>query len=650
MENRNKIITSGLLLLSSPYAFAAVAVDDYYTLNVQQPGVTTSFAPALNDIFDDGFTGFTLADFELVQGQGIIRTNSDGSSFEPAQGFIGTAEIRYTIEDNSGSDQASVYIEVTNDGAPIQAVRDTFYLPENTGAVTLPVRENDWFEFVAGFPAFIASTSGNTAQGGTVTTSPNSLSTVEYTPPDNFTGVDTFNYTLEGPGGTSQTTVTVNVGVEPGQNGVAMPDNLTPEEASTFAVVVEACEQESTGIPCEDIADLTPEEQKQLAQQLSGQHAKLQVRAMRQLQRQQSSNINARLKEIRAARNPISIDGLNLAVMGKNLPLAQALQGGLSGGGAGDSVVDSDGPIEGDSSADDMSADDSNGVGDGEGNSEWISPWGAFINGKISVGESNETANRPSYDQDGYSVTLGLDYRFSDTIVVGAAAGLGESDTDFTSMQGRQNAQSFSLVSFGNYYPIPNLYIDGLAMWTQGDLDVRREVNVASIQQQLTSDTSSRSLTAATSIGYEFNYQRWQNTLYGRLEYSDLNIDGYTEKGGSLGLTLGKQKTDSLISALGTRVGYAFSWSRGVLIPSVELEYIKENSDDVNIRNEFTQAVTAGSFNINADEPDTEYMSLSTSVSAVFSGGRSAFIRYETLLLQDSYDFSSYSVGFRAEF
>jgi hypothetical protein len=85
-------------------------------------------------------------------------------------------------------------------------------------------------------------------------------------------------------------------------------------------------------------------------------------------------------------------------------------------------------------------------------------------------------------------------------------------------------------------------------------------------------------------------------------------------------------------------------------VPSIELEYIKEANDDFNIRNEFADATAAGQFSINAEEPDTEYMSLSASTSAVFSGGRSAFFRYETMLLQDNYDFSSYSVGFRTEF
>ena len=616
MDYLKKAITGALLLTASPLALAVVAVDDYYSMDLETRQ-DIFFYPDRNDSFDNGKEPFTEASFELVQGDGIIQVSSDGPSFEPVD-FTGVAEIRYTITDSSGSDQASVFIEVQNGAASFQAVEDAFYMPENTGGdpVTYNVIQNDRYTFGN---EFLEDTSGTTTQGGTVVLTPNSSTSVDYTPPSGFTGKDTFTYTLSNnDGDSSVATVTVYVGVEP-QVDVTMPGNLSREEARTFAVIVEACQPGAdNNLPCDEIGELSPEEQKQLAQQLSGRHAKLQSRAMWQLQRQQSGNIQSRLREVRSQRNQISVDGLNAAILGESLPLGQVLQGVLRGGSAGDG--------------------------------ELATPWGVFINGKISMGEAKETDQRPGYDQDGYDLTLGLDYRFDDTLVLGAASGIGKSDTDFTSMQGQQDARSFSLISFGNFYPTDNLYIDGLAMWTQGDLDVKRRIAVGSIQQNLSSDTESRQLTAAASVGYEFNHQRWQSSVYGRLEYSDLTIDGYTESGGSLALTVGEQSTHSFTSTLGTRIGYAFSWSRGVIVPALDLEYVKEGSDRFSINNQFADAVSAGTFTINAEEPDTEYMNLSFSASAVFSGGRSAFVRYETVLLQDSYDFSSYSVGFRTEF
>jgi uncharacterized protein with beta-barrel porin domain len=621
MDYLKKAITATLILLASPLASAAVAVDDFLFMDVAQD-FELYFYPERNDSYDNSsFAGFSEASFELVRGEGVIEVLSDGPVFTPDQGYLGTAEIRYTISDIDGTDQGTVFIEVQNDAGDFQAVEDAFYMPENTGGtVTYNVTRNDWVDFGSDFPPQLTGTSGTTTQGGTVVLTPNSSNSIDYTPPSGFTGKDTFTYTLSNSdsGASSQATVTVYVGVEP-QGDVTMPGNLSREEARTFAVVVEACQPGAdNNLPCDEIGELSPEEQKQLAQQLSGRHAKLQARAMWQLQRQQSGNIQSRLREVRSQRNQISVDGLNAAILGESLPLGQVLQGVLRGGSAGDG--------------------------------ELATPWGVFINGRISMGEAKETDQRPGYDQDGYDLTLGLDYRFDDTLVLGAASGIGKSDTDFTSMQGQQDARSFSLISFGNFYPTDNLYIDGLAMWTQGDLDVKRRIAVGSIQQNLSSDTESRQLTAAASVGYEFNHQRWQSSVYGRLEYSDLTIDGYTESGGSLALTVGEQSTHSFTSTLGTRIGYAFSWSRGVIVPALDLEYVKEGSDRFSINNQFADAVSAGSFTINAEEPDTEYMNLSFSASAVFSGGRSAFVRYETVLLQDSYDFSSYSVGFRTEF
>jgi len=715
MENPIRIVVIALLLLlASPLAFSATAVNDFYSINMQN-STTLFFYPSDNDTFDSGFNGFTNANFELIKGQGDINISLDGPTFEPAPGYSGVAEIRYTITDSTSTSEALIFITVENANAIFQAIDDTFDVPENADAtpldvrlndqpvhdiipspvllvdnattsnggavavltfedrpsiyytpptnfsgtdsftytltrgndtsvasvtvnvgeapvsfeaiddtfdiqknadtVTLNVRENDQLAGVNGVVEVVDSIS-ETTEGGVVAIQ--SESSINYTPPTDFTGTDTFTYTLKGENGFSEAVVTVNVSEESGQDELEMPSNLTEEEARAFAVVIDACGQDFEVLPCGEIASMSPDQQKQLIQQVSGRHTKLQSRTMRQMLELQTSNISSRLREIRDQRNQFSIDDLNLAIMGENTPLAQALQGNLRGGAAGDGGL--------------------------------VSPWGAFVNGNISLGKSKDTSSRPSYDQDGYGLTFGLDYRFSDTVVLGAAAGVSKSDTDFTSMQGHQDAQSISLISFGNYYPVDNLYVDGFAMWTEGDMDINRRVDVAMVKQDLASDTKSRQLTAATSVGYEFNYQSWQSTVYGRLQYSDLDIEGYTETGGSMALTVKEQNTNSFTSAMGARINHTFSWNRGVIIPSIDLEYVKENNKKYNISNNFANAATAGNFSISADESDTEYMSLGTSLTAVFGGGQSAFIRYERLLLQDRYDFSSYALGLRAEF
>ncbi|MBU2874562.1 autotransporter domain-containing protein [Marinobacter salexigens] len=715
MENPIKIVIGALLLfLTSPFAFSATAVNDFYSINMQS-STTLFFYPSDNDTFDSGFNGFTSASFELIKGQGDINISPNGPTFEPNPGYSGVAEIRYTITDSTSTSEAFVFIAVENTNANFQAIDDTFDVPENADAtpldvrlndqpvhdiipspvlsidnattsnggavailtfedrpsiyytppanfsgtdsftytltrgndtsvasvtvnvgeapvsfeavddtfdiqknadtVTLNVRENDQLAGVNGVVEVVDSIS-EAAEGGVVAIQ--SESSISYTPPTDFIGTDTFTYTLRGENGFSEAVVTVNVSEESGQDELEMPSNLTEEEARVFAVVIDACGQDYEVLPCGEIASMSPDQQKQLIQQVSGRHTKLQSRIMRQMLQLQTSNISSRLREIRDQRNQLSIDDLNLAIMGESTPLAQALQGNLRGGAAGDG--------------------------------ELVSPWGAFVNGNISIGKSKDTSTRPSYDQDGYGLTFGLDYRFSDTVVLGAAAGVSKSDTDFTSMQGHQDAQSISLISFGNYYPVDNLYVDGFAMWTEGDMDINRRVDVAMVQQDLASDTKSRQLTAATSVGYEFNYQSWQSTVYGRLQYSDLDIEGYTETGGSMALTVKEQNTNSFTSAMGARINHTFSWNRGVIIPSIDLEYVKENNKKYNISNNFANAATAGNFSISADESDTEYMSLGTSLTAVFGGGQSAFIRYERLLLQDRYDFSSYALGLRMEF
>src|SRR5690606_31431193 len=244
---------------------------------------------------------------------------------------------------------------------------------------------------------------------------------------------------------------------------------------------------------------------------------------------------------------------------------------------------------------------------------------------------------------------MGLDYRFSEMLVAGLAAGFSRSEMDFDRKLGEQDSDSYSLSLFGNYYPMDKVYIDGMLMFTKGALDVNRNIMVGSIFEQLKSDTDSQQYTLSTSAGYDFSHKRFQASVYGRFEYSDLTIDAYRESGGSFALSVDEQDGRAFDAVLGGRLGYVFNLSRGVVLPSLELEYVNRNEEGFTVQNSFLSS-PGPQFRVEAEETDTEYMNLSGSISAVFSGGRSGFFRYETMLLQDDYDVSTYSLGFRMEF
>jgi len=181
-----------------------VAVDDNATTPQDTP-VTINILS--ND--SDPDAGDTLTVNLVTPGtHGSVTINGSNVTYTPNSGFTGTDSFTYTISDgNDGTDTATVTITVASINHPPVAVDDSATTLQDT-PVTINVLSND-----SDPDAGDTLTVNSVTQGshGSVT---NNGSNVTYTPALNFTGTDSFAYTVnDGNGGTDTATVTVTVAV-----------------------------------------------------------------------------------------------------------------------------------------------------------------------------------------------------------------------------------------------------------------------------------------------------------------------------------------------------------------------------------------------------------------------------------------------------
>ncbi|WP_395377901.1 Ig-like domain-containing protein [Marinicella sp. W31] len=183
------------------------AVDDNVTTTGNTPNSEqqiTIFVLA-NDSDSDG-TELTVKQVTEPT-NGTIRINSDSSiTYRPNDGFIGTDSVIYTITDADGAeDTATVTINVIdNNNAPI-AVDDGRSTTMNR-PVTLNVLENDSDPDGDVLTVVSVDTAGTL---GTVEFQADG--TVNYTPPADWCGIDTFTYTITD--GFFQATATVSINI-----------------------------------------------------------------------------------------------------------------------------------------------------------------------------------------------------------------------------------------------------------------------------------------------------------------------------------------------------------------------------------------------------------------------------------------------------
>ncbi|MBI2127885.1 MAG: tandem-95 repeat protein [Nitrosarchaeum sp.] len=186
-------------LFVNPINDAPIAQND----TASTPEDTPITIPVLNNDFDVDDDFFIIN--SITQGtNGTITTNGTTVTYTPNLDFNGTDSFVYTISDGILTDNATVYVTVglVND-API-AQNDTATTLENT-PIIISVLHND-SDVDSDLLTINSITQG---ANGTVTTN---STTVTYTPHLNFTGTDSFTYTIsDGVNTSNSAMVTVTV-------------------------------------------------------------------------------------------------------------------------------------------------------------------------------------------------------------------------------------------------------------------------------------------------------------------------------------------------------------------------------------------------------------------------------------------------------
>jgi len=152
----------------------------------------------------------TKFDSNSTQGGSVVDNRNNTYTYQPKKSFVGVDTFTYTICDSEAvpnCSTATVSITVTDEGTPI-AVNDTFYTVKNNSITINNALENDTILDDASLVSI-----DNANSTGVIVI--NSNGSIQYTPAADFTGDDTFTYTIcddDTPNPTCATaTITVSV-------------------------------------------------------------------------------------------------------------------------------------------------------------------------------------------------------------------------------------------------------------------------------------------------------------------------------------------------------------------------------------------------------------------------------------------------------
>ncbi len=368
-----------------------------------------------------------------------------------------------------------------------------------------------------------------------------------------------------------------------------------------------------------ELANLMPEEiQSQASAAMTA--AKLQVR-----------NVNTRLNALRRGVKGIDFSGINLKIDGKTIPgsvINMALTNAYSSN-----------PTQSD-------------LG--------IQRWGAFINANISFGKKAATSFSDGFEFDARGITAGIDYRDSSDLVMGVAVGYDSNETSYQGNAAGMDMGSTHLTFYGSWYRDTQMYVDGLFKLGWNEYDTSRVISNPGNPLQLASgSTKSVENSLSVGTGYDWSHQALSIGGYGRLSYTYVNINGYSETASNPGapgigsiLHINNQQVDVTTATAGVELSYSISTRKAVYMPNIRLEWehlLSESRPDIEAQ--FIHDPGSTTFSVGVDEkPDSDYINFGMGFSVVTTRGKSGFFYVEKRLAQDNFEQTWVKGGIRIEF
>lgn len=348
----------------------------------------------------------------------------------------------------------------------------------------------------------------------------------------------------------------------------------------------------------------------------------------------QFDNLKARLAALRGGVSGVSFGGL--ALRGDNGTMPLGFLDTLLFGAAPDDEIGSD-----------------------------FSRWSFFLSGNFGRGEKRVTERETGFKFNSWSLTGGVDYRYSDTLVFGVAAGYNNNETDLRGSDGTLDSTGYSMSLYSTWYRQQSFYLDSVLTLGRNDFDLQRSISftltgpegTTTYNQSARSKVDGNQLAFAISAGRDFTHDGWTFGPYVRATLARQKIDSFTETivlpglGSGLAFRVDERSLSSRSGVLGGKINYAKSTNWGILLPHFQIEYQREFQDDeqdVVVRLLHDPGATP--FVLRGDPVDRNFLNIGLGLSAVFANGRSAFIFYERTSGLANQKRENIALGLRIEF
>lgn len=202
---------------------------------------------------------------------------------------------------------------------------------------------------------------------------------------------------------------------------------------------------------------------------------------------------------------------------------------------------------------------------------------GWWLKGTGYFGEQDAETAFGGYDSTilgsmiGYDAPLGADTR------AGLGVGYARSAVDSKASDSSTDADTYQATAYLGHESGP-WFINGSASFGWNEYSGSRHIAFAGIDRTAEAEYDGKDYTAFASTGYHFPMQEFTITPLASLQYTYMDLDGYTETGaGDINLRVNSRDYDFLESGLGVKVERGFVYGEGTtIVPDLHAKWLHE--------------------------------------------------------------------------
>ncbi len=293
--------------------------------------------------------------------------------------------------------------------------------------------------------------------------------------------------------------------------------------------------------------------------------------------------------------------------------------------------------------------------------------WGFLVTPQYGQASRADTDLENGYHSKLTGLVVGLDYRYSDSFVLGGMLGRTNDKATFVNGAGSLKTGNSSFTLYGTWLPSQNTAVDGYLGYGKISSDNQRYVDFGKINGLITGSTTGRQVMGGVSVSYQADMGRYNLSPFFNLDYIKTSFKGYNENGtvvpdptpaanganmgtSLLALHYGDRNVISFTSSLGARLGSSYGYDWGTLTPTARLAAVHEFQNRTRqLSNELVLS-PGFSYTVSTDAPDRNYLLGGIGASAALNSGTQLFLDFEKRMQDRLLNIWSLSFGGLVEF